>query len=150
LIRLETSIEIDGTPDTVWDLFMKPDRYTEFLEPSDEMVDGADGIVKDKYIYTVRGGIPPLKSVTTWTMSGFKPKSREVHDGDDGKARIRASWTIAPTDTGSHLAHTVELEPVRYLAPVMAVMWTLIMRKRTLLKPLGFRGLAQRGVLDHS
>jgi len=36
-----------------------------------------------------------------------------------------------PTDAGSHLAHTAELKPVWYLAPVMAVMWPLVMRKRT-------------------
>jgi hypothetical protein len=48
LIRLETSIEIEGIPDTVWDLFMKPDRYTEFMEPSDEMVDAADGVVRSE------------------------------------------------------------------------------------------------------
>jgi hypothetical protein len=48
LIRLETSIETEGTPDTIWDLFMKPDRYTEFMEPPDEMVDAADGVVRSK------------------------------------------------------------------------------------------------------
>ena len=81
----------------------------------------------------------------TWTLSKFEPKSREVHDGDDdGKARIHAGLTIAPTDTGSHLAHTVELKPVLHLAPLMAVMWTLIMRKRTQWGTLGFEWLAQR------
>jgi hypothetical protein len=61
LIRLETSIEIEGTPDTVWDLFMKPDRYTEFMESSDEMVDATDGVVRSGCVYAVRVGIPPLK-----------------------------------------------------------------------------------------
>jgi len=130
-MRLETSTEIAGSPEAVWNLFMRPDRYTEFMEPSDEMIDAADGQVKRGYVYKVRGGIPPIKSVMTWTVNDFEPMSRQVHEGDDGKARIHTDWTILPTDAGSHLAHTAELKPVWYLAPVMAVMWPLVMRKRT-------------------
>lgn len=130
-MRLETSTDIAGSPEAVWDLFMKPDRYTEFMQPADEMIDAADGIVRSGYVYKVRGGIPPIKSDMTWTVNEFEPMSSQVHDGDDGKAKIHADWTITPTDAGSHLAHTVELRPAWYLAPVMAVMWPLLMRKRT-------------------
>lgn len=130
-MKLETSTDIAGSPAAVWDLLVKPNRYTDFMQPADEMIDAGDGIVKQGYTYKVRGGIPPIKSVMTWTVTEFDPKSRQVHVGDDGKAKIRAGWTITPADAGSRLAHAVELTPVWYLAPVMAVMWSLMMRKRT-------------------
>jgi hypothetical protein len=47
----------------------------------------------------------------------FDPRTLQVHDGDDGKVKIHTDWRIRPTDSGSHLSHTAELEPVWYLAP---------------------------------
>ena len=129
-MRIETSIEIAATSGAVWDLMMQPARYTEFMEPADEMLDLGDGIVKEGYVYKERGGIPPIKSVSTWTVTTFDPETRQVHDGDDGKAKIHLDWVIRPTESGSHLSHTLDLKPVWYLAPVMAVMWPLLMRKR--------------------
>ena len=129
-MRIETSIEIAATPDAVWDLMMQPDRYPEFMEPADEMLDLGDGIVKEGYVYKARGGVPPIKSASTWTVTTFDPKARQVHDGDDGKVKIHSEWGIRPTESGSHLSHTIDLKPVWYLAPVMAVMWPLLMRKR--------------------
>jgi hypothetical protein len=129
-VRIETSIEIAAAPDAVWDLLMQPARYPEVMEPADEMLDLGDGIVKEGYVYKERGGIPPIKSVSTWTVTAFEPKIRQVHDGDDGKATIHLDWGLEPTAAGSHLVHTMDLEPVWYLAPVMAVMWPLLLRKR--------------------
>jgi hypothetical protein len=130
-LQSATSIDIAASPDAVWDLLMQPARYTELMEPSDEMVDLGDGVVKEGYVYTVQGGIPPFKGTSTWTVTTVDPKSLQVHDGNDGKVEIHTDWRITPTESGSHLSHTAELTPQWYLAPVMAVMWPLMMRKRT-------------------
>jgi hypothetical protein len=68
--------------------------------------------------------------VSTWTVTTFEPKVRQIHDGDDGKARIHLDWRLTPTESGCGLSHTMDLQPVWYLAPVMAVMWPLVLRKR--------------------
>ncbi len=129
-MQVKTSIEIAAPPEAVWDLMMQPARYSEFAEPADEMVDIGDGVVKKGYVYKERGGIPPFKSESTWTVTTFEPKTRQVHDGDDGKAKIRLDMQIAHAGSGSRLSQSIDLKPVWYLAPVMGLMWPLMMRKR--------------------
>ncbi len=130
-LKSSTAIDINATPNTVWDLLMQPSRYPDLMEPSDEMVDVGDGVVKEGYVYSVNGGIAPFKGKSTWTVSKVEPTSLQVHDGDDGTVKIHTDWRIAPTESGSHLSHNTELTPPWYLAPVMAVMWPMMMRKRT-------------------
>jgi len=66
---------------------MQPALYTELMEPTDEMVDPGDSVVKEGYAYKVMGGVPPFKSTGTWTVTAFDPKTLQVHDGDDGKVK---------------------------------------------------------------
>ena len=129
-MRIETGIDIDGPPEAVWDLLMEPTRYPEFATPSDEIVELGDGDMREGYVYKERGGIPPIKSVLTWTVAEMVPNKRLVSDGTDGKVQIHVDWDLGPTATGTRLAHSMELTPAWFLVPVMAVMWPLMMRKR--------------------
>jgi carbon monoxide dehydrogenase subunit G len=129
-MQTEVSIEIGAAPDAVWGLLMQPDRYPEFMDPAEEMVDLGDGTVQVGYEYSAKGGVPPFKSTTSWSVTTFEPNTYQVHDGDDGQMKIHADWRITATETGCTLNHTAEMEPVWYVAPVMAVMWPLLMRKR--------------------
>jgi hypothetical protein len=70
-LRYATSIEISASPETVWDLLMQPALYTELMEPTDEMVDPGDSVVKEGYACKVMGGVPPFKSTGTWTVNAF-------------------------------------------------------------------------------
>ncbi len=129
-MQTEVSIDIDAAPNAVWDLLMQPARYPEFMDPADEMVEVGDGTVQRGYQYSVKGGVPPFKSTAKWSVTGFEPNTYQVHDGDDGQVTIHTDWRVTPTETGCHLSHTAEMKPVWYVAPVMAVMWPLMMRKR--------------------
>ena len=129
-MRIETSIDISASAESVWDLLMQPTRYPEVMTPSDEITELGDGVVREGYVYKERGGIPPIKSEVTWTVAQVQPKKRLVSDGTDGKVKIRVDWVLDETESGSHLLHTMELTPAWFLAPVMALMWPLMMRKR--------------------
>ena len=129
-MRIDTGINIDAPAEAVWDLLMQPARYPEFATPSDEITDLGDGVVQEGYVYKERGGIPPFKSEMTWTVASVHPNERLVTTGNDGKVTIRAEWILDDRADGSHLAHYIELDPIWYLAPVMGVMWPLMMRSR--------------------
>ena len=128
--HITSSIDIAAPADAVWDLMNQPARYSEFAEPVDEMLDIGDGVVKEGYVYKEQGGIPPFKADSTWTVTSFEPMTRQVHDGDDGKMKMHLDIRIESTDLGSRLSQSIDLKPVWYLAPVNAVLWPLMMRKR--------------------
>ena len=129
-VRIEASIDVAAPPAAIWDLLMQPAGYPEFMTPSDEITELGDGAVAPGYVYKERGGVPPIKSEITWTVAAAEPGQRLVTDGTDGKVGIHLEWILAETDPGTHLVHTMELQPAWFLAPVMAVMWPLLMRKR--------------------
>ena len=129
-MRVETSIDIAASADSVWDLLMQPSRYPEVMTPSDEITELGDGVGKEGYVYKERGGIPPIKSELTWTVARVEPKKRLITDGTDGKVKIHVDWVLDETASGTRLVHTMELTPVWFLAPVMALMWPLMMRSR--------------------
>lgn len=130
-MRNEVSVDVDASPDAVWDLLMQPARYPEIMDPADEMVDIGDGIVREGYVYQVSGGIAPFKSTSTWTVTTFNARTHQRHEGDDGKVKVRADWQITPIASGCRVIHSSEIEPTWFLAPVMAVVWPVVMRART-------------------
>ncbi len=129
-MRVETGIDIDGPPEAVWELVSQPARYPDFATPSDAIVELGEGDLREGYVYKERGGIPPVKSVMTWTVAEVVPNRRLVSDGTDGNVRIHVDWDLAATASGTRLSHSMELSPAWFLAPVMAVMWPALMRKR--------------------
>lgn len=128
--RVKAQADIDAPPDAVWHLLMQPARYSEIAEPTDEMLDVGDGIVKAGYVYRERGGIPPFKSESTWTVTTFEPKSHQIHEGDDGQMKLNLDIRIEAAGSGSRLTQELELTPRWFIAPLSAVMWPLMLRKR--------------------
>ncbi len=128
---ITTHAMIDAPLDAVWDLMNQPSRFPDFAVPTDRMLDVGDGVVKQGYTYKEYGGIPPFKSDSTWVVTEFEPKTRQVHEGDDGKMRIRLDVRIVPAGEGSRLDMTIDLKPRWYMTPVTVLMWPLMMRKRT-------------------
>ncbi|NNC74193.1 MAG: hypothetical protein HKN93_01655 [Acidimicrobiia bacterium] len=129
-MRIETSIDIDSSPEAVWELLSQPARHPDFATPSDSIVELGDGEVREGYVYKEKGGIPPIKSVMTWTVAEVVPNRRLVSDGTDGKVNIHVDWDLEATASGTRLSHSMELSPAWFLVPVMAVMWPAVMRKR--------------------
>jgi len=125
-----SSIDIATPPDTVWALMCDPHRYPEFADPAERMIDVPDAEFGVGYTYTEYGGIKPFLSESRWTVTAFEPKTRQVHEGDDGKMRFHLTIDLTPTDGGTRLEQTLQLRPRWYLTPVTALMWPIMMRKR--------------------
>ena len=128
--KVQASIDIVANPEDIWELMCSPARYPAFADPADRMIEIGDGVVKQGYTYKEHGGIRPFKSDSTWTVTTFEPTTHQIHVGDDGQMTIHLDVRVEPTASGSRLTQTIKLKPRWYMAPVSAVMWPLMMRKR--------------------
>ncbi len=127
---VEASTVIAATPEQIWELMGDPHRYPEFAEETDHMVDVPAGPVSEGYVYREYGGIPPFKGESEWRVTVFEPHRRQVHVGDDGKMTFHLSIEIEPAGDGSRLTMRVTVHPRWFLAPVSALLWPLMMRRR--------------------
>ena len=125
-----SSIEIATAPDSIWALMCDPNRYPELADPTERMIDVPDAEFGVGYVYKEYGGIKPFMSESTWTVTAFEPKTRQVHEGDDGQMRFHLTIELTPAGEGTRLDQTLMLRPRWYMAPVSALMWPLMMRKR--------------------
>lgn len=126
-----SQIDINAPGDAVWDVMNEPARYPEYAVPVDRMVDLGDGVAREGYTYTEYGGIPPFKSESTWVVTKFEPKTRQVHEGDDGKMRIHLDTRVATVGEGSRLEMRVNMTPRWYMVPLNIFLWPLMMKKRS-------------------
>ena len=81
------------------------------------------------YVYREYGGVPPFKGESTWRVTVFEPKRRQVHVGDDGSMTLDLTIEIDPLERGSRLTQRLKLKPRWYLVPLI-ILWPLIMRRR--------------------
>lgn len=128
--RVETTVQVQATPEQVWKLMCDTHQYAEWVVPTDEVTDPGEGEMGVGYVYRERGGLAPFKGNSTWTVTEFTPHSWQRHIGDDGATEIDLGIRIAPVASGSTLTLSLDIKPRWFLAPVMALMWPLMMRKR--------------------
>lgn len=128
--RVIASTEIAAPPQAIWAIMCDPHAYPEFADPTDRMLDVPEEDFGVGYTYREYGGVPPFKGESTWRVTVFEPMHRQVHVGDDGTMTMHLEIRIDPIPQGSRLTQTLELTPSWYLAPVNAVLWPLMLRKR--------------------
>ena len=127
---VRASTEIAAPPERVWELMCAPERYPEFAEPTDRMLEIPEGEFGLGSVYREYGGVPPFKGASTWRVMEFEPMRRQRHVGDDGFMTMDLVVEIEATPTGSRLSQHLTLKPRWYLAPVNAMLWPVMMRKR--------------------
>ncbi len=127
---VEASIDISAPPEAIWKLMCDPHTYPELADPTERLIDVPDGEFGVGYTYKEYGGIKPFMSESNWTVSEYEAMTRQRHLGDDGQMRFDLQIQLVPIETGTRLTQTLALEPRWYMAPVSAVLWPLMMRKR--------------------
>ena len=128
--KLSTSVTIDASPEKAWDLGCDVRRYPEWVAFTDRIIDPGEGEMRMGFSWKEHGGVAPFKGDAEWKVAEFEPHTRMRHVGDDGSATIDLVVEIEATNGGCRLSPSMDLKPRWYLAPVMAVMWPLTMRKR--------------------
>lgn len=128
--RVSTSVDIPAPPHVVWTLLCDPRRFPEFVETTDRMVYMADDEFGEGYVYREYGGVPPFKSESEWKVTVFEPVHRQVHLGDDGTMGMHLEVLVDRIEAGTRVQMNVELKPRGFMAPLAAVLWPLMMRKR--------------------
>lgn len=127
---VSSSIEIAVTQVPVWDLVSDPRRYPEWVVVTDRMLDVPSDGLRHGATYREDAGLPPFKGESEWLVTAFEPHRRQVHLGDDGTVELELTIEIEPIVGGSRLTQTLEVRPRGMLAPLLRVMWPLVMRRR--------------------
>ena len=107
-----------------------PSKFPDFVENTDRMIDVGSGDFGVGYVYKEYGGLKPFLGESEWTVTAFEPKRHQHHVGDDGKVKIHLDIDLAPSGDATRLTLHVKVTPRWFIAPVTAVMWPLVMRKR--------------------
>ncbi len=130
MAQTNASTQIDTGPEVIWALMCDPNRYPEIADPTERMIEVPDGEIGVGYVYKEYGGIRPFIGESEWRVTEFEPMRRQVHIGDDGSMTMNLLIELAPTDDGTRFTLTLSMKPRWYLAPVNAILWPLLMRKR--------------------
>ncbi len=130
MAQTTASTQINTGPEVIWALMCDPNRYPEIADPTERMIDVPDGEIGVGYVYKEYGGIRPFIGESEWRVTEFEPMRRQVHIGDDGSMTMNLLVELAPTDGGTRFTLTLGMKPRWYLAPVNAILWPLLMRKR--------------------
>lgn len=128
--KVIASTDVAAPADVIWALMCDPGRYPEFADPTDRMLSVPEEEFGVGSVYREHGGIPPFKDESTWRVTVFEPKRRQVHVGDDGSITFHLTVELDPSETGTHLTQTLVLKPRWYLRPPFAVLWLLFMQGR--------------------
>jgi uncharacterized protein YndB with AHSA1/START domain len=127
---VSSSIDIDASIESLWDLVSDPPRYPEWVASTDRMIEVPKDGLRQGATYKEYAGFPPFKSESEWRVTVFEPHRRQVHLGDDGTVQMELTIELEPTDGGSRLTQTLDIRPRGMLTVLMVVMWPLVMRRR--------------------
>jgi uncharacterized protein YndB with AHSA1/START domain len=119
---VETSIEIQAPPGTLWDFISDLDRIPEWVTFTDEMLEVPEGEAREGSVYREYGGVGPKKGESTWTITRFDPPSVQVHEGDLGVMEPTLTMRVEPAGDGARLTHTVAF---RFLPGFRPLGWLL-------------------------
>lgn len=128
--QVEATMQIKAPTEVIWALMCDPHRYPEFADPTQRMIDVPDEEMGVGYTYKEYGGIRPFIGESEWQVTEFEPMRRQVHIGDDGSTTLNLKIELMPAEGGTRLTQSIDLKPRWYLAPVNAILWPLMMRKR--------------------
>jgi hypothetical protein len=129
--KLSTSVDIEAPPEKAWELLCDTRRYPKWIAFTERIIDQDEGDMRMGFSWKEHGGVAPFKADSEWRVTEFDPHTRMRHLGEDRSATIGLLIEIEATDGGCRLSPSMDLQPRSYMAPVIAVMWPLMMRKRT-------------------
>lgn len=118
-------------PEPIWELLSDPRRYPDYVDATERMTDVPETEFGVGYIYKEYGGIKPFLSDSEWKVTEYVPMKHQSHVGDDGKMRMPLELDLRPTDDGTEVTIKFTLEPRWFMAPAAAVLWPIMMHKRS-------------------
>lgn len=128
---VSSTIEINSRPEPIWQLLSEPNRYSDYVTATHELLDTSHDSVETGSTYREYGGVPPFIGESDWLVTEYQPVTHQHHIGDDGKVRMPLDLDVeAINDEKSLLTITLGLEPRWFLAVPMAILWPLMMRRR--------------------
>ena len=128
--QIASTTQIDAEPGAVWAILIDAARVPEWVEATERMIDVPEGEVGVGYVYREYGGIKPFQAESEWRITEFEPMRHQAHIGDDGTMRMDLDIALTPTNGGTQVTMTLGLKPRWYIAPINAILWPLMMRKR--------------------
>ncbi len=130
MFNISVSSDIDASAEATWELMIDTEKYTEWIEVTDEVLEVPDGGLKLGAVYREYGGIPPFKGESTWRVTEFEPYARQVHIGDDGSMTMTLEIIIQPRSDGVTFIQKINFKPRWWLIPGTLIMWSALMGRR--------------------
>ena len=128
--RIEREDEVKAPPERVWALISDASRFPEWVEFTDRIVEAPQGAMAVGSTWREYGGVPPFKSEMQWRMTEFDAPLRQVSVGEDKRARIELALELTPSGEGTRVRAQMDAQPRGVMAPIVKVMWPLLMRGR--------------------
>ncbi|MCI0852040.1 MAG: SRPBCC family protein [Chloroflexi bacterium] len=130
MFNFSVSTDIKCSAEQLWELLDDTEKYPDWIEVTDRMLEVAEGGLKLGAVYREYGGIPPFKGESTWNVTVFEPYSRQVHIGDDGAMTITLEILINPHDDVVTLVQNLRFKPRWWIFPMSLIMWPALMGRR--------------------
>lgn len=129
--RISASTQVPATQGDVWALMCDVERYPEWVNPTDRVVEAAPGPLGVGYVYREYGGIPPFKGEFDWTITEFEPMRWQRHVGSDGFMTVHVLILIEPHGQDTAITMGFEMRSRWFIAPLNALLWPIMMRRRS-------------------
>lgn len=120
---------IEASIEAVWSLLSDVDSYPRWVDATDRILERQPGDLNEGYRYREYGGLPPFKGESTWTITEWSPKARQVHVGDDGFVTMDLEIGLSG-DAQTDVSMALTMTPRWFVAPVFYLVWPLMMRSR--------------------
>lgn len=125
------STTIHSGPEPIWELLSDPNRYPDYVDATERMTYVSESDFGVGYTYKEYGGVKPFLSDSEWKVIEYEPMKHQMHIGDDGKMKMPLELDLRPADDGTEVTIKFSMEPRWYMAPAAAVLWPIMMHKRS-------------------
>ncbi len=130
MFNISVATDINCSAEQLWVLIDDTERYPEWVEVTDRMLEVADGGLAEGVTYREYGGISPFKGESTWEVTEYEPHSRQVHVGDVGSMTMTLEILIIQRDEGVTLDQNIKFKPRWWILPMSLIMWPALMGRR--------------------
>ena len=130
MFNISAATDINCSAEQLWDLIDDTERYPEWIEVTDRMLEVPEGGLAKGVTYREYGGISPFKGESTWKVTEYEPRSRQVHIGDDGSMTMTLEVIINAHEDGVTLVQNLHFKPRWWILPMTLIMWPALMGRR--------------------
>ena len=127
--RIQGTILIEASPETIWEIVNDADRWSEWIAFTDRVTYISEGSFGEGTVYREKGGPGTLNAESEWRVTEFDPPRRQVHRGDLGIMQPVLTFELDPSDGSTRVHQTVDFELLPQARPLGRLLERLFVRR---------------------